>query len=181
MLNLSELIEIARARPGVTVHPSEQLPSSGTENLPVELVEFYGLCNGIDFYTDDVYRENVDLYTLEFFPKQSMEYLDTAYGEWICNGIDVKRNFLSFGTDPYGNCFCFDTEPTRHGEIYEVSFSEPVIRVSDTLTEFLERILDLNSNYPNWRTLENYEDKNLHPCSEDSLEIQIQRRTQSVS
>jgi SMI1 / KNR4 family (SUKH-1) len=173
MLNLSELIEIARAKPGVTVHPPEPLPSSETENLPVELVEFYGLCNGIDFYTEDIYRSGTDLYALQILSKQEVNFLDPAYAEWVCNGIDAQRLFLSFAEDPWGFCYCFDTTPARYGQIYDVSFSDPPIRIGDSLTGFLARLLDLDGEHPDWRTLENYDDDSLHPCSTDPLELQI--------
>jgi hypothetical protein len=181
MLNLIEFVEKARARTGVIVHPPNNAASSRVIDFPSELMKFYDACNGIYFYAEDIFRRGTGLYTLEIRSKQEVHYLDPAYAEWFCNGVDVKRKFLAFAKDPYGNCYCFDTEPTRYGEIYDVSYGEPPIRVGHSFAEFLARILDLDGEHPDWRTLENYEDESLYPCAEDSLELQIQRRKENAS
>lgn len=119
-------------------------------NLPVDVVEFYMLCNGIDLFTGRNYPYYIVSY--DEFVRANPVIMGC---HWIEYEEDISSGWYTVVKDPEYNYLTIDLHPNRLGRCYDSypgihAVRNECIIIALSFTELLTRLIENQGAYPYW-------------------------------
>jgi cell wall assembly regulator SMI1 len=120
---------------------SEELLKS---NLPPDLVRFYQLHNGCEFFPEAEY-------SWRLLPFELFKCHDEIFTEFDCNGTIISDKWIVFLEEINHNTpYAIDLSPERFGYCYQVSQYDYPYILTHSFFEIIEKIYALKGAYPPW-------------------------------
>lgn len=132
------------------IYPPQGLPQVERHELPLDVLQFYSLCGGVDLFSDADYPYTIvspgELVRANPIIIQNFwqDWEDDISAGWYIIASDPDSQYLTIDLNPQRLGRCYDSFIGRHA----VPGNCPIIAIS--FTDLLNRLIESEGQYPYW-------------------------------